>query len=278
MKQINQFYLVSFLVITILFSSNLPLSGQINVEPGPGITPEQMVENIVGEGIQYDNVTFQGANISRGIFSNGQTTNLGISSGIFLTSGAGYNIPGPNVATGSTGANGMPGHPSLNAITTSPTYDAAVLEFDFIPESDTLRFKYVFGSEEYNEYVNSSFNDVFGYFVTGPDPMGGMYSDENIALIPGTSTSVKINSVNNGWAPGGVVPTGPCTNCAYFSDNTGGLTLEYDAFTTVLVAFLQVVPCETYHIKIGVADAGDGILDSGVFLEENSFESPKIEV
>ncbi|PJF33841.1 MAG: hypothetical protein CUN57_01095, partial [Phototrophicales bacterium] len=81
-----------------------------------------------------------------------------------------------------------------------------------------------------------------------------------------------------GYAPGGVVPTGPCTNCQYYNDNTGGLTLEYDGFTTVLVAWLLVVPCETYHIKLGVADAGDGIYDSGVFIEENSFESPKIEV
>ncbi|GAB4324706.1 MAG: hypothetical protein Kow00127_17400 [Bacteroidales bacterium] len=247
--------------------------------PGPGVTPMDMVENIVGEGIMYDNVTFQGANISRGIFNNGQTTNLGISSGIFLTSGAGYNIPGPNVSTSAGSNNGTPGHPSLNAITTSTTYDAAVLEFDFVPESDTLRFKYVFGSEEYNEWVGSSFNDVFGYFVTGPDPMGGMYSDKNIAIVPGTTnTSVAINNVNNGYAPGGVVPTGPCTNCQYYNDNTGGLTLEYDGFTTVLVAWLLVVPCETYHIKLGVADAGDGIYDSGVFIEENSFESPKIEV
>ncbi|HPE55055.1 MAG TPA: choice-of-anchor L domain-containing protein [Bacteroidales bacterium] len=263
-------------IVILTFTS---VKGQIEIQPGPAVTPEDMVENIVGDGIQYDNVTLQGANVARGIFSNGQTTNLGIASGIFLTSGAGYNIPGPNVACGSTGANGMPGHPSLNAITTSTTYDACVLEFDFIPESDTLRFKYVFGSEEYNEWVNTAFNDVFGYFVTGPDPMGGMYSDKNVAIVPGTTnTSVTINNVNNGNKSCGTVPTGPCEYCAYYSDNTGGLTLEYDGLTTVLTAYLLVVPCEMYHIKMGVADAGDGIYDSGVFIEENSFESPKIEV
>lgn len=268
----------SIFLITLLLFSFIGFS-QISIEPGPDVTPLDMVENIVGEGIQYSNVTFQGADASRGIFTNGETTNLGIASGIFLTSGAGYNIPGPNVSTSAGSNNGMPGHASLNAITTSTTYDAAVLEFDFIPESDTLRFKYVFGSEEYNEWVNSSFNDVFGYFVSGPDPTGGFYADKNIAIVPGTAnTSVTINNVNNGYSAGGVVPTGPCENCAYYSDNTGGLTLEYDGFTTVLVAWLLVVPCEEYHIKIGVADAGDGIYDTGVFLEENSFESPKIEV
>jgi gliding motility-associated-like protein len=270
-------------ITTAIFISLVHLSfistAQINILPGPGITPIDMVENIVGEGIIYDNVTFTGANGSRGVFNNGQTTNLGIASGIFLTSGAGYVIPGPNTSCSAGANNGTPGDPTLNTITTSTTYDAAVLQFDFIPESDTLRFKYVFGSEEYNEWVGSSFNDVFGFFVSGPNPMGGQYSNKNIAIIPGTTnTSVKINSVNNGYSNCGVVPTGPCMNCAYYDDNTGGLTLEYDGFTVVLIAWIVVVPCQEYHIKIAIADAGDGIYDSGVFIQENSFESPKIEV
>ncbi len=270
-------FLSNALLVGFIFIG-LDSIAQINILPGPGVTAIDMVENIVGEGIIYDNVTFTGANGSRGIFNNGQTTNLGIASGIFLTSGAGYVIPGPNTSTSAGASNGTPGDATLNSITTSTTYDAAVLEFDFIPESDTLRFKYVFGSEEYNEWVGSSFNDVFGYFVSGPNPMGGQYSNKNIAVVPGTTTSVKINSINNGYSPGGVVPTGPCMNCQYYDDNTGGLTLEYDGFTVVLVAWLIVVPCEEYHIKIGVADASDAIYDSGVFIEENSFESPKIEV
>ncbi len=66
----------------------------------------------------------------------------------------------------------LAGNATLNGITTTTTYDASMLEFDFIPESDTLHFKYVFGSEEYSDYVNSQFNDVFGYFVSGPNPLG----------------------------------------------------------------------------------------------------------
>lgn len=277
MKHFIPFLTKAFL-LSIIFTG-LNSVAQINILPGPGVTPVDMVENIVGEGIIFDNVTFQGANGSRGIFTNGQSTNLGIASGIFLTSGAGYVIPGPNASSSAGANNGMPGNAVLNSITTSTTYDAAVLEFDFIPESDTMRFKYVFGSEEYNEWVGSSYNDVFGYFVTGPNPQGGQYTNKNIAIVPGTTnTSVKINSVNNGYSPPGVVPTGPCTNCQYYDDNTGGLSLEYDGFTVVLTAFILVVPCSTYHILIGIADAGDGIYDSGVFIEENSFTSPKIEV
>ncbi|MCB0806473.1 MAG: choice-of-anchor L domain-containing protein, partial [Bacteroidales bacterium] len=185
--------------ILITFNS----TAQILISPGPGVTPIDMVENIVGEGVQYENVTFQGAPISRGIFNNGNTTNLGLESGVFLTSGSGYNVPGPNSSGSITGANGMPGNSVLEGITTSTTYDAAVLEFDFIPESDTLRFKYVFGSDEYHEWANTSFNDVFGYFVTGPNPDGGMYTNENVAIIPGTSLPVTINNLNNGQTGNG---------------------------------------------------------------------------
>ena len=63
--------------------------------------------------------------------------------------------------------------------------------------------------------------------------MGGQYENKNIAIVPGTSnTSIKINSINNGYSPPGVVPAGPCTNCEYYADNTGGLTLEYDGLTS----------------------------------------------
>jgi hypothetical protein len=164
----------------------------------------------------------------------------------------------------------MPGHPILNIISNGTTYDAAVLEFDFSPQKDTLRFSYVFGSEEYNEWVGANFNDVYGCFVTGPDPQGGTYNNKNIALVPSTNISVKVNSINNGYSAPGVPPSGPCTNCEYYLDNTGGLTIEYDGFTTVLTAWLMVIPCEEYHILLGIADTGDGIYDSGVFIEENS--------
>ncbi len=265
--------------ISLIFAST-GLFAQIGIQSG--VDPEAMVENIVGDGVVFENVTYQGANLARGTFSNGGTTNLGIESGVFLTSGAGYIIPGPN-GPGSCSAgsgNGMPGDATLTALAGVSTYDAAVLEFDFIPESDTLRFKYVFGSEEYNEWVGSTFNDVFGFFVSGPNPDGGVYANKNVAIVPGTDPEVPIaiNNVNNGYAGCDVDPTGPGSYPEFYSDNTGGLTLEYDGFTAVLTAFIKVVACETYHIKMAVGDAGDGIYDTGIFLEENSFESPKIDV
>ena len=264
------------LVFAIIVTFNIKSSAQINIQSG--VDPNAMVENIVGDGVAFDNVQYIGANSARGIFTNGSSTNLGIESGIFLTSGAGYVIPGPNTSCSDGSDNGMGGYPLLTALAGVSTYDASVLKFDFVPESDTLRFKYVFGSEEYNDYVFSTFNDVFGYFVSGPNPNGGYYSDKNVALIPGTNIPIAINNVNFGYSDCDIEPTGPCTHCEYYVDNTGGMTLEYDGFTAVLTAWIMVVPCETYTIKMAIADAGDHIFDSGVFLEENSFESPKIEV
>lgn len=266
---------LKYLFYVLIFFPFAFVSGQIVITSGSSVSAEEMVGKIVGEGIQYFNVQYFGADTARGIFSNGFSTNLGMNNGIFLTSGAGNIIPGPNSLCSAGVDNGIPGYPALTAICTGTnTYDASVLEFDFIPESDTIRFKYLFGSEEYNDWVGSMYNDVFGFFISGPNPLGGLYGDKNIALVPGTNIGAKINSINNGFASCGNIPIGPCTNCVYYKDNTGGTTLQYDGFTVVMTAFLVVIPGAEYHIKLGVADAGDGVLDSGIFIEEHSFISP----
>ncbi len=276
----KSYQLFHFFIIAFLFIST-GLSAQIGIQAG--VDPEAMVENIVGDGVIFDNVNYTGANVARGTFTNGNTTNLGIESGVFLITGSPIYIPGPN-GPGSCSAgsnNGEPGDAQLTALAGVSTFDAAVLEFDFIPESDTLRFRYVFGSEEYHDYVNSSYNDVFGFFVSGPNPDGGLYANKNVAIVPGSNPEIPIaiNNINNGqeWTCD-VNVNGPCTNCEYFVDNMNGTTIEYDGFTAVLTAWIKVVACENYHIKMAIGDAGDGVYDSGLFLEENSFESPKIEV
>jgi hypothetical protein len=160
--------------------------------------------------------------------------------------------------------NGAAGDTQLDALVAPfPTYDASVLEFDLVPVGNILEFQYVFGSEEYPEYVGSSFNDVFGFFINGPSPSGPAYVNENIAIIPGTTLPVSINNVNAGL------------NSAYFVDNQGinGQTIVFDGFTTVLTAQLSVTPLSTYHLKMAIADVGDGVFDSGIFLKAQSMKS-----
>ena len=249
-------------ILFILFS----FSTFAQIALNNSLTPQQLVQSVlVGGGVTITNVTYAGHATAIGEFANGGTTNIGLSRGVILASGAISNCVGPNSSTGAGSSLNTPGDPTLTAVANQTTYDAAVLEFDFIPLSDTIRFRYVFGSEEYPEYVNS-FNDVFGFFINGPNPLGGNYVDHNIAIIPNTITPVSINNVNH------------LINTTYYVNNTGGLTIQYDGFTTVLTAWARVVPCSTYHFKIAIADAGDGVLDSGVFLEENSFSTNAVTV
>jgi len=236
-------------------------------------TAASMVQNVlVGNGVTISNVTYTGASGSIGTFTTGTVTgNLGISSGIVISTGNVSQLPGSasvncssNMSTGS--------NPLLAALITQTINDAAVLEFDFVPISDTVSFRYIFGSEEYPEYV-TSFNDVFGFFISGVSPLGGFYTNQNIALIPGTTSPVSIYNINNGSTN-----SGPCANCSYYVNNSTGSFVKFDGFTTVLTAWARVFPCMTYHITIAIGDAGDHVYDSGVFLEANSFSSSMLEV
>ncbi len=267
-------YILPFFLLMV---GIVPLHGQLVITQG-GV-PATMVQNIlVGSGVTISNVTYTGHPDAIGSFTTGaNATNLGFSEGIILATGYVNTAMGPNTSA-SAGTNlNYPGDSLLSTLVApSQTFDAAVLEFDFVPLSDTIRFRYVFGSEEYPQYVGSSFNDVFGFFVSGGfDPATWTpFHYRNIAIVPGTTnTPVSINNVNNGTNN-----VGPCMNCAYYINNTGGVWIEYDGLTTVLTASLHVVPCVPYRLKIAIADAGDGILDSGVFLEANSFTSDNVQL
>ncbi|MEI6817235.1 MAG: choice-of-anchor L domain-containing protein [Bacteroidota bacterium] len=264
-------------ICTIMFLAFIFLSSQTKAQlsVSHALTPAQLVQNVLlGTGVSVSNITYTGSDSAYGSF-NGTASNIGFSSGVILCTGNIDYAVGPNGNCCAGYSAGMPGDAQLTAICGQTTNDAAIIEFDFVPTSDTVKFRYVFGSEEYPEFVGSIFNDVFAFFISGP----GIIGTPNIALIPNTTTSVSINNVNNGsqdCAFGG--PVGPCVNCAYYVDNCNGTTVEYDGFTTPLIAKHVVIPCQTYHIKIAIADAVDGVFDSGVFLEAGSFTGGAVSV
>lgn len=244
-------------------------------------TPGQLVSNVlVGNGVSVSNIGYTGSANAIGSF-NGASTNIGLNSGIILTTGTVQNNAdgphGPNDSGGAGVDNGAGGNPLLNGIAGNTTYNAAVLEFDFVPTADTVSFRYVFASEEYPEYVCSDFNDVFAFFITGPNPSGGSYSNTNIALVPGSTTPITINNINSGQ----VGSNGDAANCgafglsnsAYYVNNGSGTTIQYDGFTVPLTAKANVECGATYHLVIAIADVGDGVWDSGIFLEANSLTS-----
>jgi hypothetical protein len=146
-----------------------------------GQTPTQLIQNVLlGSGVQLISVTSQGAPGAYGTF-NGTSSNIGIANGVILTTGSisGPDGPiGPNNAPNAGIDNGSGGYGLLsNIVSPTQTFNATVFEFTFIPQGDSINFKYVFGSEEYKEYVGSEFNDVFGFFLTGPNPFGPAYND-----------------------------------------------------------------------------------------------------
>ncbi len=232
---------------------------------------EQVVESLIGSGITVFNVQAKGA---YGLFSNGASS-INIEDGVIIATGDINNAIGPNLNNSMSGSTGSGGDNDLAGLIGEPASnlnDAAVIEFDFIPQEDEISVKYVFGSDEYPEYVCSSFNDAFAFIVSGP----GINGSVNIAQIPGSGIPVSINNVNDN--------TGTCSepgNEIYFVENyagTGAYNVQYDGFTVPLEAKLSITPCETYHIKLVVADVGDGAYDSGVFLEKGSFTSGNVNV
>lgn len=223
------------------------------------------------------NIQFEGNSRQFGCFSQGDTS-IQLSNGFILSTGQVADAMGPNVETNTSGRFGGGSDADLQMLpgTAVNLKDAAVVEFDLIASCDKIELEYVFASEEYCEYVGSQFTDVFGIFVSGPGINGRFSSGaENIATVPNSSTPVSINTINfdiNGDYYVSNVPffsalSGGCTFGELFQAADAVDLVEYDGFTTPLLASIATIPGQTYHIKIAIADAGDELFDSAVFFK-----------
>ncbi len=213
-----------------------------------------------------------------GIFT-ADNSDLGLGRGIILSSGDADNAIGPNTSAGADGGGfGGPGDADLDSLSVlfgdgSLSFDACVLELDVFANTDELVFEYVFGSEEYPEFVNS-FNDIFAFLISGPGIVGepALNNQLNIAVLPNeNSTIVQIDSVNNGF------------NYQYYRNNELGQSIEYDGLTSdflgrkkSLTARASVLPCNTYRLKLAVADRQDAVWDSGVFISDIKGGAPDV--
>ncbi len=259
-------------ILLCCFAFGLNMHGQLIVNSA--VTGTQLANEIVGAGVTISNVNLQTAANGCGIFSNGGTTNIGLGNGILLTTGLASEAIGPNnVENKTSNVSNFTDDPDLDNITPYSIEDQAILSFDFVAESDFINVQYTFASEEYNEWVCSQFNDLFAFFVSGPNPGGGNYSSQNVALIPSTTLPVSINTINNGTI-GSSGNAGSCVSLDHedlYVDNAGGTTIQYDGFTIVLTSQIAIVPGATYTFKFAIADISDGAYDSGVFIKANSF-------
>ncbi|MCQ2286415.1 MAG: choice-of-anchor L domain-containing protein [Bacteroidales bacterium] len=251
------------------------LQAQVAVQSSAGLTPQALVNSVlVGNGVTVTNVTFNGSSAvlhattgaQIGTFTNNiyGYPSLGFSSGLIIGTGDISIAPGPNSSSSSSSSvssgyycseleNLISGWGSCN--------NPAVLEFDFATLGNAVAFNYVFASEEYPEFAGSSYNDVFGFFVTDMVT----YTTQNIALIPGTNLPVTINNVNASSYSQYYIPVPDYSSA-----------MQYDAHTTPFSAKMNVVPCRTYHMKIAIANVSDYAYDSAVFLEAQSFNATAI--
>ncbi|WP_118975027.1 choice-of-anchor L domain-containing protein [Taibaiella koreensis] len=244
-----------------------------------GQTATALAQNLAGSGVTVLNATLTCAAQGNGSFT-AVSSSLGISDGIVLTTGNAAAVAGPEPGLTSFN-NNTGGDPDLTALSgASTTRDACILQFDLVPKGDTVKFDYVFGSEEYINSICGPYNDAFAFFISGP----GITGIQNIARVPGTNIPVAVNSINTG-IPG---PYGSLPNCTamgpgapfttWYNNNQGSTTVAYRGLTTVLTAAQTVIPCDTYHLKLTVADAVNGLYDSGVFIKAGSLQSTTYDV
>src|SRR5690554_4571493 len=230
------------------------------------------IESIVQYGLERNgavvsNVKYTGSLASIGKF-NGENTTLDIKYGILLTTGIiedeVHGPHGPNNLTHAGLDVGTSGYAPLSQMISTTTKDAAVLEFEVVPLHDTFKIEYIFGSEEYPEYVGTQFSDAFAIFISGPGIPDGT---QNIALVPNTTLPININNINNMYNLTHYISNGDGSQSPYNEDEE---YIQYDGFTKPLTAFAQVIPGETYHVAIAIADVLDALYDSGVFIKTNN--------
>lgn len=273
----KQFISLSLICIGVI-SGNV--FGQISVNTAQ--TPQQLVNNVlVGQGVSVSNITFTGQSSQIGYFNAG-TSNIGLPSGVVMSSGQVTDCVPPNQPSSSASQFGAPGDNDLLAVaqsvssnpsasSISSTNDAAILEFDFVPVGDTVKFSFVFASEEYETYINTVYNDAFGFFVSGPgitgpysSPAGFPNGSVNLASVPNSTTPITISTIYPGM------------NSSYYQNTPVGHS--FNGFTIPIEIAFEVQCGQTYHFKFAVADCQDDFLDTGVFLEAGSFSSNSITV
>lgn len=256
MKKI--FFLFTF-ALTCVYAQ-----AQLVITSGGGVAA--VTSAVGGPGLTISNVVVSCNTVSYGSFSNGAASGMGMSNGLIMTTGNASTLPGTgnsnndfSYCVGTTTTDSQ-----LSSVIGSGTTinDPCIIQFDVVPQCNNMSITFCFGSDEYTDYVGAGYNDGFGFFVSGPNPSGGNYTNYNIARLP-SGTLVSIDNVNGS------------VNSSYFhNNNSGTYANHFDGFTSVLTPSISVTPCATYHFKLAIADAADCYMDSGVLIDIIQCVSP----
>lgn len=257
----------------MVFGLGIQFGNAQNISVDESYTPQDLVEDILINSpcANVFNVSVSGGNFASGEKSFGYFdatgTTFPFQNGIILSTGKINNAPGPNIYLSDDGGGiGWNGDSDLNdALGLSNTFNATILEFDFIPLGNRISFDYIFSSEQYLTNPSSNqcnYTDGFAFLLK----RNGETNYQNLAVVPGTNIPVKVNTVRGS---GTICPP---ANQAYFDAfNDTNHPTNFNGQTKILKAESDVIPGETYHIKLVIADEGNYRFDSAIFLGGGSF-------
>jgi len=262
------FLIVVFLTSFSVLAQNISVDSQI-------YTAQQLIENVLinSDCISNVNVTnvvggnFNNTDQSYGYFDASGTT-FPFKEGLVLSTGKLTNVKGPNTTLSDDDAPNWSGDSDLeNVLNETNTINATIIEFDFVSKTNRVSFNYIFSSEEYQENSSNTcrYSDLFGFLIRPKNEVD--YT--NIALVPNTETPVKVTTVHP-TIPGGCA----AQNEEYFGGwNESTAPINFNGQTKVLTAQATIIPNETYHVKLVIADEQNYRYDSAVFFQAGSFES-----
>jgi hypothetical protein len=270
----------SFGMKKILFVFGVLFSQLINAQVAVTyVTADQAVQTLLGPGVSYANATFTGLPTQLGQMTGNTDVNFQIAEGVVIGCSDAQDVVlnyfgaaiTPNIA----------GDPDLLAVansvppligqgfTVGSVNNIAALEFDFVAIGDSLNFNYIFGSDEYLQWVNSQFNDVFAFFLSGPGITGPYASP---AAFPGGAVNIAIVPESNPALPITISSVNNVLNPDYYVDNGPGLIpINLNGFTVKIAAQYDLTCGETYHIRLAIANGSDQALKSDVIIEAGSF-------
>ena len=241
-------------------------------------TVEELVTEVLlnSQCAQVSNVTWVsgsdfGQSNSIGYF-NKNGSNFPFNDGIILANSGIVEAPGPYPGTPTfDDQSAWPDDEDLTALIapggwTDPSYNATVLEFDFVPLADQISFDFLFASDEYGTF-QCGYSDAFAFLLTHPDG-----TVENLAVVPDTTIPVSVVTIrDNEWNP-----NCDSQNEQYFDQYNPAdplaSSISYNGQTVIMAASADVQPGETYHIKLVIQDYLDGSYNSAVFLGGGSFD------
>ncbi|MDC0204706.1 T9SS type A sorting domain-containing protein [Flavobacteriales bacterium] len=294
------------LFILLILSTTISYA-QVSIDAsGNYSNPSYLIDNVlIGSGIISSNHNFIGDSSQIGYFTDNSGL-IGMDSGFVLSTGR---VDSIGVLGGDTlswdyiwdstftiiidstpfienyflsDALSGPGDPDLLTIANSvpglinqtfsvlSTHDVAILEFDFVPSADTIKFNYVFAGEEYLDWVNSDFNDVFAFLISGPGITGPYASP---TAFPGGAINIAVVPNSNPALPVTISTVNDQINSQYYNHDSATSVSAFNGYTDVFTATAIVSACNVYHIKLAIADGTDAVWNSGVFFEAGSFNS-----